>query len=125
MPSFFAPRLDCVNSTLLALAAACSVGCSNSATLDLSRAANGTTVSVGVGDHINVTLQTIGPGEYESPSISSAAVRFTGMGDAGLPNPGGARQLFMFEATERGDATIQMAHTDQASNFGLTVNVSH
>jgi hypothetical protein len=125
MRSLFAPQLRRVQATLLGLAAACAIGSCDSATFDLGYAANGTTLNVGRGDQINVTLQSIGPGFYEPPQISSAAVRFSGMGDAGLPNPGGVRQLFMFEATSFGTATIQMAYTDPASQFMLTVLVSH
>ena len=105
------------------LIAALITGCSDGAALNLTSADNGRTVNAGTGDQVTVLLQTIGPGEYAVSQISSSAVRFTGMGDAGLQNPGGPRQLFMFEAVQLGRATINLAQTAQPLNFVFTVNV--
>jgi len=98
------------------------VGCSHR-TVDLNNADNGRTINALVGDHINITLQTIGPGEYGPPQISSGAVRYTGLGDAPPPNPGGPIQPFMFEAVQVGDATVTMAQTYQNTQFTITVLV--
>jgi hypothetical protein len=66
--------------------------------INLDNTSNGHTVSVAPGDTIEITLQTIGPGEYETPSVSSGSIRYLGEFPAGPPNPGGPRQLFRFEA---------------------------
>ena len=44
-----------------------------------------------VGERIEVTLQTIGPGQYENIVVSSELVRFLGEASAGAPNPGRPR----------------------------------
>src|SRR4051794_29351663 len=60
-------------------------------------------VSAAVGDHIEITLQTIGPGEYSSPpAISSAAVTFLDVVGCGDPVPAGPTQCFRFRAAARG-----------------------
>ena len=84
---------------------------------------NGRLLSVGVGDEVDVTLQTIGPGRYdERPSVSSLSVVFSQV-SMGPPNPGGPRQLFQFAAVAAGQAAISIAHTVQNSRFEITVDV--
>ena len=66
---------------------------------------NGRFLAVGVGDEIDVTLQTIGPGQYdEHPGVSSPAVTFAKVSLSTQPNPGGPRQLFQFTAAAAGQA---------------------
>jgi len=85
---------------------------------------NGRLLSVGVGDEIDVTLQTIGPGQYdERPAISSPAVMFVKVSLSTQPNPGGPRQFFQFTAAAAGQAAISIAHTVQDRRFEITVDV--
>jgi hypothetical protein len=85
---------------------------------------NGRRLSVGLGDEIDVTLQTIGPGQYdERPSVSSPAVVFSNVSILTPPNPGGPRQLFQFTAAAAGDAVISIPHTVQNLRFEITVDV--
>jgi hypothetical protein len=92
--------------------------------LSLANGDNGRLLSVGLGDEIHVTLQTIGPGEYdELPNISSPAVVFLGVSRLGPPNPGGPRQFFQFRGMAAGHAVISIPHTVQNLRFEITVDV--
>ena len=85
---------------------------------------NGRLLSVGVGDEIEVTLQTIGPGQYdEHPGVSAPAVVFAKVSMPFPPNPGGPRQLFQFTAAAAGQAAISISHTFQNLRFEITVDV--
>ena len=85
---------------------------------------NGRLLSVGSGDEIDVTLQTIGPGQYDDhPSVSSPAVVFSKVTILTPSNPGGPRQLFQFFAVTAGHAVISIPHTVQNSRFEITVDV--
>jgi len=88
-------------------------GCGSPAnqTTSLGNADAGRTVVVAVGDKLEVTLQTIGPGQYGDPIVSPGSVMFLGESPAGAPNPGGARQLYRFEAVAPGRADISIPHT--------------
>lgn len=94
------------------LALSCGTSPTSSDGISLDNSGNGTTISVSPGDKINVTLQTIGPGQYGTPTVSSGSVRFLGeSAPAEPPNPGGPRQLFRFEAVNVGRAEITIPHT--------------
>lgn len=78
---------------------------------------NGTptrTLSLAVGQELDLTLQTIGPGQYASPPIvSSAAVRFLEASFVGPAIPAGPTQRFRFRAEAPGQAVITFEHTGQ------------
>ena len=89
-----------------------------------NNADNGRLVSAAVGDEFDVTLQTIGPGQYdERPSVSSAAVVFSKVSMLSPPNPAGPRQLFQFRAVAAGHAVVAISHTAQNPPFEITVDV--
>jgi hypothetical protein len=96
--------------------------------ISLDNSSNGTSISVTPGDEIDITLQTIGPGQYETPTVSSGSIRFLGESPAAdPPNPGGPRQLFRFEAVTPGRAEITIPHTLgplPTPPFIITVDVS-
>jgi hypothetical protein len=70
------------------------------------------TLSATVGQEIQLTLQTIGPGGYQNPpTISSPAVRFLDVAVIGTP-PAGATLRYRFMAAARGQATILFQYTD-------------
>ena len=91
--------------------------------LRLDNGDNGRAVSVRPGDEIDVALQTIGPGEYGVPSVSSSAVVFSGVSRLTPPNPGGPRQLFQFRVLAVGRADISIPHTGQNPRFVISVDV--
>lgn len=67
-------------------------------------------VEVSVGTEIVVTLQTIGPGRYGTPLVSSTALQFLDL-SSGPPNPGGPVQIYRFMATSAGNAQISIPFT--------------
>jgi hypothetical protein len=97
--------------------------------ISLDNSSSGQTISVAPGDRIDISLQTIGPGQYETPTVSSGSIRFLGESSAGMPNPGGPRQLFRFEAVTVGRAEITIPHTvsdpplPPTTPFALVVDV--
>ena len=92
--------------------------------LSFDNSDTGRVVSAGVGDEIDITLQTIGPGQYdEHPDVSSPAVAFAKVSPVTPPNPGGPRQIFQFKAVAAGHAVITIVHTGQNPRFEITVDV--
>jgi hypothetical protein len=93
--------------------------------LILNRANDGQHVSAKVGQPIVVTLQTIGGGHYDTPQISSRAIRFE---SAMYPppreqNPGGPTQVYRFTAAAEGEAQIRIPHTDSNPTVTFTIQV--
>ena len=81
------------------------------------------TIASRVGTEIDVTLQTIGPGEYASPPrVSSGSVRFVDVSYLD-PVPAGPTQRFRFQAVAPGRAIITFRHTAQARVVEDTVDV--
>jgi hypothetical protein len=69
-------------------------------------------VEASVGDRIEITLRTIGPGEYANPpAISAPAVVFVDVAFVGPSVPGGPTQRFRFRAASRGMAVITFTNT--------------
>jgi hypothetical protein len=92
--------------------------------LSLSRANDGQRVAATVGQPIEVTLQTIGPGQYDTPQISSPAIRFESVVLKMPPNPGGPTQVFRFAAAAEGEAKVQVPHTAANPTFAVTIRVT-
>ena len=102
------------------------VGCgpSRGKIISVNNENTGQSVVASVGEKIEVTLQTIGPGQYGDPILSSGSVKFLEESSAGTPNPGGPRQLYRFEAVSSGQANITIPHTGGLPNaFTITVTV--
>ena len=78
--------------------------------IELDGRDSGRAVPAAVGQQIQVTLQTIGPGNYGDPQISASTVRFLDMTYSKQPNPGGPIQFYRFEATRVGRADISIPH---------------
>ena len=74
--------------------------------VQVTAAQAGKTVSAPVGSTIELTLQTIGPGQYGSPRVSSDAVDYVRVSYATAQNPGGPTQVFSFRCVSQGSATI-------------------
>jgi hypothetical protein len=83
---------------------------------------NGDTLKVSLGDTIDVTLQTIGPGEYGTPVISTPVVEFV----KNLPvsplvqNPAGVIQIYRFLATGLGNSKIDIPHSAGIGGVQIT-----
>lgn len=78
--------------------------------LYLNNTNTGQHVAATVGQPIQITLQTIGPGQYDSPQISSSAIRFESAGFAKEQNPGGPKQIYRFRAASEGEAQVNVPH---------------
>ena len=107
----------------LAAAAISTISCSAvTATLEPGDASHRLTVQRG--QRVDIVLQTIGSGEYDTPpQIVPAILDFLGVAEDGPPNPGGLRQRFSFRASARGDATVTFTHTETNSRVQDTVTV--
>ena len=93
--------------------------------LTLQNANSGQTVSVSLSDTTNIRLQTIGPGEYGKPEISSSSIHLEKMlpTPANEINPGGPVQYYQFVAYRQGQAKISIPHTYNNIVFTITIDV--
>lgn len=93
--------------------------------VSLNRGNDGQKVSAKVGQPIIVTLQTIGGGHYDTPQVSSRAVRFESAVDPPTrqQNPGGPTQVYRFTAVAEGEAQIRIPHTGSNLTVTFTIQV--
>lgn len=75
-------------------------------------------VSATVGQPIEITLRTVGPGQYRSPQISSPAVRFESVAFPKDQIPAGPTQVYRFRAASEGEAQLEIPHQ-------VRVNIAH
>lgn len=81
-------------------------------------------ISLAAGHEFELTVQTIGPGEYLSPpTISSPSVSFVSVSLVSPAVPAGPTQRFRFRAEAPGQAVITFSHTDQNPNVVDTIDV--
>lgn len=93
-------------------------------TIELNGADNGKHISAKAGQKIVVMLQTVGPGQYDEPKVSSAAVRFEGSYFTKMQIPAGPRQVYRFVAAAAGEATVEIPHSWQQPKFCITIKVA-
>ncbi|HEX6272180.1 MAG TPA: hypothetical protein VFZ53_04050 [Polyangiaceae bacterium] len=93
------------------------------AALELTRADSGSTVTIEVRQSIDVRLQTVGQGRFETPVVSGAAVRFVRLAMDSAQNPSGPLQRCKFEGAEAGGADIEIPHSGESAPFTLHVVV--
>ena len=90
-------------------------------------AVNGTashSFRVSRGQELDVTLSTVGPGQYDSlPVISFPALRFIDMAFVGPYTPGGPNQRYRFHAESPGRVTIVFRRSDSRPAVVDTVEV--
>ena len=103
---------------MLCLVGLLGAGCgSDPAPVELSGQDNGTELDLANDQEVDLTLQTIGPGQYGEPTISSSAVRFEGTHLSSQQNPGGPRQIYQFRAVGGGSALISIPHDSGQAPF--------
>ena len=78
----------------------------------------GKTIPVPVGSSIEITLTTIGPGQYGAPQLSSSAVQFENMNFASTQSPGGPTQIFLLRCGARGSTVVTVPHMGGFSQSG-------
>ena len=81
------------------------------------------TISLKVGQELDLTLGTVGPGVYQTPTISSEAVTVLGDSLVGPNSPAGPRQLFRFQGVSAGSAIIVLTHSGGQPTITDTVVV--
>lgn len=74
--------------------------------LSLNFTNNGKHVKATVGQHVEITLGTVGPPQYGVPQVSSSAVRLESTALKWPPNPGGPTFIYIFEAAAAGEAQV-------------------
>lgn len=90
-----------------ALAALAVVACGVGGIVDVPNDGRTHTVSVAMGQEIDVTLGNVGPATYASPpTISSDVISYSGVDVVGPHTPAGPTQRFRFVAARRGEAVI-------------------
>jgi hypothetical protein len=104
--------------------AASTISCGGDTLVALTASDRNRRVGAHVGDRIEITLQTIGSGEYASPpAISSPALSFLDVAGCGESIPSGGTQCFHFRAAQPGTAVVTFTHTDQNPPVQDTVDV--
>ena len=106
-------------ASLLAVAGA--LGCRSDSIVALDAGERNRRISARVGDRIDVTLQSIGGGEYAA-SLSSGAVSFLDVQYCGTL-PAGVTQCFHFRAASPGQAILTFAHSGMNPTVQDTVDV--
>jgi len=98
--------------------------CRSDAIVSVAIGESNRTIMVTLGQELDITLGTVGPGEYASPpTISSPALRFLDVSYVGPIVPAGPRQLFRFKTVERGTAIVVFQHTGMGQAVADTVIV--
>ena len=80
-------------------------------------------ITLKVGQELDLTLGTVGPGAYQTPTLSSGAVAFLGDSLIGPNKPAGPRQLFRFQGVAAGSAIIVLTHSGDQPTITDTVVV--
>lgn len=106
------------------LAACSSDGDHSLLPISLADEDTGSTVEAEIGQRIEVTLHTIGPGSYESPSSSKPVLDFLGEHNPSPQTPAGPTQVYVFLAQAGGTVTVTIPHSVRPEAFSMTV-VTH
>lgn len=86
------------------------------------RSTQGQTLTLSVGQELNLKVGTVGPGEYAAPpSISSPVLRFLDAKVVPPYLPSGPTQLFRFQAEARGSALVVITHSGDNPTIQDTV----
>jgi hypothetical protein len=89
---------------------------------------NGQHLAASVGDQIEITLGSVGPGQYDEPEISSSAIRLANTALRWPPNPGGPVFIYILKARAEGEARFQINWTggfkpERHETFTVTIQV--
>jgi hypothetical protein len=70
-----------------------------------------TSVVASVGQEVEITLGTVGPGQFNDPSVANGPVQF--LGSAVVPPyiPSGPQQQFRFTAVQAGNMVVVFHHS--------------
>jgi|ERR1035437_1691327 hypothetical protein len=80
--------------------------------------------SIVVGQEIDITMYTVGPGQYVSPpELTGSAIDFLDMSYPAGQNPGGPTQLYRFKGVASGQTIILFHNTIGQRDVSDTVAV--
>jgi len=94
------------------------------APLTLNALDSGRDVTLAMHQEVDITLGTVGPGGYGTPSLSSPAVVFEGVTEPAPHLPAGPTQRYQFMATAQGSAELSIPFdggVDPGAPFTLTL----
>ena len=80
-------------------------------------------VTLRVGQELDLTVGTLGPGAYEAPIISTGSLVFLSDSLIGPYTPAGPRQLFRFRGVAVGQAIVVLHHSGNEPTITDTVLV--
>jgi hypothetical protein len=113
-----------MNASCVLGSVACGVLLAGCATEPLAVRGGSQTLSLAVGQELDVTLQTVGPGEYNSPPmVSSPSLRFLSVAFVSPYVPAGPTQQFSFKGEAPGQAIVVFQHSGNNPIVSDTVNV--
>jgi len=81
------------------------------------------TLALGVGQQLNLTVGTVGPGFYQTPTIAGSSVTFLGDSILGPITPAGPRQLYRFKGVAAGTSVIVLTHSGNEPTITDTIMV--
>jgi hypothetical protein len=86
---------------------------------------DGQHMAASVGDQIEITLGSVGPGHYDEPEISSSAIRLANTALRWPPSPGGPVVIYILKASAEGEARFQIHFTSgfRSENGTFTVTI--
>ena len=107
---------------LVFAAGGCSNSVSDSSAPIVLKYAPSQTISMAVGQELQIIVGTLGPGSYDSPAISSPAImQVPDHGDVLPVTPGGPTQRFSFVAQAAGQAIITLGQSGRTTFRSDTV----
>jgi hypothetical protein len=75
------------------------------------------TFFIGIGQQIDIHMQTVGPGEFGSPpTLGGSTIAFLGVGPGPI-DPGGITQVFHFKGVTAGTTIITFQSIDNTPGF--------
>ena len=84
---------------------------------ELTARDSGKDINLAMNQHVYLTLQTVGPGQFGEPELSSDAVRFEGMILPPSQNPGGPTQVYHFRTVAAGTSLLTIPHDSGSAPF--------
>jgi hypothetical protein len=95
--------------------------------ITFDRSDNGQIAVIAVGEEFEMALDSVGPGSFATPIVSSESVRFLSESESSPSGPttpgGGKTQRFRFGAVTPGRAEIAIPFDPTGWTFGMTVQV--
>src|SRR6266508_6466247 len=82
------------------------------------------TLTASLGQTVELSFQSIGPGEYDTPpAITGASIRFVKMVPADVYVPAGVTQIYRFRAVSIGRSIITLTHSGTNPAVSDTIDV--